>query len=819
MKIRRFRKKDRNKDRKNKQRRGLKYWAAMGAMGAFLTCGIADSQQMIFYAQQSPDGSTVSQPVVQTQSSVQRFDIGPGIFDEVIKKYQAATNIKITVTDDKILNISSPGVSGMFTKEQALKQMLTGTGISYKFNSAQTATLQVGGIDESIQVTNNTMMVSSPKFTQPLLDTPKTVSVVSAQTMQAQGDTTLREALRNVAGISLAAGEAGAQGDNLTVRGFAARNDIFIDGMRDFGSYYRDSFDLEDVEVLKGPSAVSFGRGTTGGVVNQAYKSPALASFMTGTLTGGTDATRRMTLDMNHPIEKFGTGAAFRLNVMATDANVADRNVAENRRYGIAPSLMLGLDTSTRTTLCYFHQTANDIPDYGVPWLFNQPAPVPRDTYYGYQHGNFIKTSVDIGTAKVEHDINRQVTVRNQLRFSHYERSAQITEAQIVAPVTPTTPLSSIRVNPRQIAIGSLETFLQDQLDVTARFNTGRISHTLVSGIEASRETSAPTRYNINGLSTKSLLNPEDLPFTGTPVVSSKVGTLGNSFGAYVVDTIHLGEKLDLTGGLRWDRFDVKFSQFLPTVLSFQRVDKQFTWRGAVVYKPKQNGSIYFDYGTSYNPSAEALSLSSTTTNTKPEQNRTFELGSKWDLYNAKLSLRSSIFRTEKTNAREADPNNPLQNILSGNQRVNGFEVETTAHVTSSFLVMASYALLDTRLVKSAANPTAVGARLANVPRNTANLWTTYATPWKLTLGGGAQYVGQRTASTTAPLDPATHLLKAAPGYLTFSMMAKYPLGEKLSLQMNLNNLTNKFYFDLLHPAHIVPGAGRAALFALNFRF
>jgi catecholate siderophore receptor len=237
--------------------------------------------------------------------------------------------------------------------------------------------------------------------------------------IQEQGSTTLRDTLRNVAGISLAAGEGGAQGDNLTIRGFTARNDLFIDGMRDFGSYYRDPFDTEEVEVLQGPSSVTFGRGSTGGVVNQASKTPELNHFMNVGLDFGTDNTRRATIDLDLPLPSLGSGSAFRLNAMGDIGDVAGRDVAENRRDGFAPSLVFGLGTPTRITLSYLHENADDVPDYGLPWLFNGAAPVNRVNYYGLADANFLRTDDDIATAKVEHDVNSHLTLRDQLRYAN----------------------------------------------------------------------------------------------------------------------------------------------------------------------------------------------------------------------------------------------------------------------------------------------------------------------------------------------------------------------------------------------------------------
>ena len=202
-----------------------------------------------------------------------------------------------------------------------------------------------------------------------------------------------------------------------------------------------------------------------------------------------------------------------------------------------------------------------------------------------------------------------------------------------------------------------------------------------------------------------------------------------------------------------------------------------------------------------------------------PEKNKTYELGSKWDLHSRKLSLRASIFRTDKSNARETDPTNALLVVLSGNQRVDGFELEASGHLTKAWQIQSSYALLHSELVSSRFFPNAIGSQLANVPKNTFSLWTNYSTPWKLTVGGGGQFVDSRTASSTVPLDPLTGLVKQVPGYWVFNASAKYPLSEHFDIQLNANNLFDKYYYDQIHPGHIVPGPGRSALFGLNFKF
>ena len=324
--------------------------------------------------------------------------------------------------------------------------------------------------------------ISLPKFNAPLLETAKTIEVIPRQVMDDQGVSNLRDALRNVPGISLQAGEGGSQGDTLTIRGFPARGDIFMDGMRDFGSYYRDPFFIEQIEVLKGPEGIVFGRGSTGGVVNQVSKAPSLDGFIGGSLQFGTDFTKRGTFDYNTPLPSLGTGAAFRLNLMAHNSNVAGRDVAEQTRFGFAPSLAFGLGTNTRWNFSYLHQTSYDIPDYGVPWLFQgtpaaannshdfqlaEPARVNRSNYYGFKSNNFLRTNVDVATAKFEHDFNDALSVRNQLRYGHYTRQFRITEPQIngnlgsVAAnnlVGPGSSLASLNVTRNQISGTSLET-------------------------------------------------------------------------------------------------------------------------------------------------------------------------------------------------------------------------------------------------------------------------------------------------------------------------------------------------------------------------
>jgi catecholate siderophore receptor len=639
--------------------------------------------------------------------------------------------------------------------------------------------------------------------------------------------------------------------------------------MRDFGSYYRDPFYLEDIQVLKGPASILFGRGSTGGVVEQDSKQAGLTPFINGTASFGTDMTKRLTADINQPIGALGSGAAFRINLMAHDSNVAERDVTENSRFGIAPTLSLGLGTDTRATFSFLHQTEYDTPDYGLPVLFQgtsgaprqiaEPVPesVGRSNFYGFASNDFLRTNVDIATAKVEHDINDSITVRDQLRYAHYVRQFRITEPQIAyGPVAaggslnaklvaPGTPLGSLLVSRNQLYGTSLETFLQNQLDATMKFNTSFIKHTLVAGGEIGEEVSDPRRYtSIGPFSTTSLTDPNSgQPYNASAYYASNTKTDAATKGLYALDTAELNDQWQIMGGGRLDRFDVNFYQqsFNNPVTgtgagytALQHKDDMVSWRGGIVYKPLPIGSLYFDAGTSFDPSASALSLQASTANLAPLKNKTYEVGTKWDLFHEALSVRAALYRTQQLNVRETDPNNANLMILAGDARVDGFEFEVAGHLTEYWQVYGGYSymygVIDQSPVQGISSD--LGNRLGNVPAHTFNLWTTYRfddTPYEI--GGGVNVVSSRYANSTprlvcpsagtcsATTPGAVAFLTKVPAYATFDAMAKYYASEKIDLQLNVTNIFNTFSYDQVHPSHMVPGAGRTAMITVDYKY
>jgi catecholate siderophore receptor len=758
--------------------------------------------------------------------------------------------------------LTSSSVAALLTGWAGLAAAQTDSGGPVQTPTVSVDSANTSGSYQSTQPTLN-------KLTQPMLDTPQSIDTVPRQLMDDQGVNTLRDALRNVSGISLGAGENASQGDNLTLRGFSARSDIYLDGMRDFGSYYRDPFYLEDIQVLKGPSSILFGRGSTGGVIEQDSKQAGLTPFMRGAAAFGTDFTKRLTADVNQPIGALGSGAAFRINLMAHDSNVAERDTTQNSRFGIAPTLSLGLGTDTRAYFSFLHQTEYDVPDYGMPVLFQGTAGAPRQVaeavpesvgrsnFYGFAQNDYLRTNVDVATAKVEHDVNDWLTIRDQLRYAHYTRQWRITEPQIfftpVAAggsgnpqlVAPGTSLGSLNVSRNQLYGTSLETFIQNQTDATSKFNTSFIKHTLVTGVEIGEETSDPRRFSTIGpYSTTPLTNPNSgQPYNASTFYASNTKTDAATKALYALDTAELSDQWSIMGGGRLDRFDVNFYQqsFNNPVTgtgagytALEHKDDMASWRGGIVYKPLPIGSVYFDAGTSFDPSAEALSLQASNASLAPVKNKTYEIGTKWDLFHEGLSVRASLYRTQQTNVRETDPNNAALMILAGDARVDGFELEVAGHLTDYWQVYGGYSYMYGIIDKSPVQGISsdLGNRLGNVPAHTFNFWTTYRfddTPYEI--GGGVNVVSSRYASAnprlvcpsagtcTATTPGVVAFLTKVPAYATFDAMAKYYVNEKLDLQLNVSNIFNTFYYDQVHPSHMVPGAGRTALLTVDYKY
>lgn len=650
-----------------------------------------------------------------------------------------------------------------------------------------------------------------------LVDTPQSITEIPRQLLEDQNTTSMLDALRTVPGISIAAGEGAQQGDNLSIRGFNAQNDFYRDGMLDFGSYYRDPFDMESIEVLKGPSATLFGRGSTGGVINEVTKTAQMASVTAGTLSFGTDGTERLTLDAGRSSSAIG-GSAIRLNAMVTRAGLSGIDVARTRRYGLAPSLAFGLDTPTRVRIDYFRQQSFDTQYYGIPWLNGRPAPVDTSNFYGYPNDDYLRAIVNVGTIRVEHDLARNITVHDQIRYSTYNVGQRAVEPELLGysgsiDIVPASrPLSALQISRNVLALSGPSTLLDNQAEAEATFQTGPLHHALVAGFEVQRQTSDITRYAYPQSRT-SLLSPDlSTPFTYGYSLRSVSGSVSNDTSPYINDSITLNRHWQLLGGWRWDHYTTEYKQIIAPAVHVTRVDDKPSWRGAIVYKPASNGSIYVNYGTSFDPSGENINLTAATAAVAPETSDTYEVGTKWDL--GRLSLSGALYQIRMANVRETDPNDATRTILAGNYRSRGFELSATGHLTSLWEVFGGYSYNDV-VVVSSPNKREIGNSPPNAPKHTVALWTEYHIPSaRLTFGGGVNYVSSRTASSL-PVTGTT-VIERAPGYTTLQLMAKYKIDSHVSVQLNVTNVSDATYYNALHPTHIIVGPSRAALFSIS---
>ena len=654
------------------------------------------------------------------------------------------------------------------------------------------------------------------RLPEPVQNIPQSITIVPRQILEEQAATTLRDAMRNVTGIGIAAGEGGgAQGDNFTLRGFSARNDMYLDGVRDQGTYFRDTFNIEAVEVLKGPSSIYFGRGSTGGIINQVSKAPRLEGFYDGTASAGSGPYFRGTADINQPLSPT---IALRVNAMAQHADIVDRDHVKVTRQGFAPTLTLGLGTPTQMTFNYFFQHEDNIPDYGYPFFHGKPVRVDRDTWYGLTKDDYEKTYANVGTVSLNHRFSDALNLRSATRYSNVSRDLDVSIPAItcVAPATCGPGAIITGVNRSRPERHTTEGILDNQTDLTARFDTFGFKHTLSSGIELSWERFDNLRYASAGPAT-TLNDPNNNQTPNPKTLGVKALTNAADFGIYGADQIALHEYFDIIGGLRWDYFSANQENKLPGQVDFDSTDKMLSYRGGLVFHPTLQQSYYFSYATAFNPSAEGLALAANNQATPPEKNEIFEIGSKFLLMGGALTLQGALFQIEKTNARTNDPVLGVQ-VLDGKQRSRGVELGAAGRILPGWNVFAGFTYLDAKILKSNDVQTVEGVTYSlqgkvpqNVPKYSATLWTTYDFLDKWQIGGGPTYVGSRFANNSNTNE--------VPGYVRWDATVAYNLSEKIQCRFNAQNFTNKHYIESVHPSHVVPGAGMTFIASTSFKF
>ncbi len=683
--------------------------------------------------------------------------------------------------------------------------------------------------------------LSSPKQTQPLVETAQTIVIVPDQLLQEQGRRTLRDTLRNVTGISIQAGEGNPPaGDALKIRGFSARDDIFVDGARDVGSYFRDPFNAERVEITKGPASAMSGRGSVGGTINIVTRQPDLTSGGEVELSVGTDDFRRATIDQNIVLDAEN-GTALRLNLLAHSADEPGRDQVRSERWAINPAIAFGLGMPTTLLLNHLHMKQDDVPDYGLPNARNRSlagsgfegrvAPVDRANFYGYST-DYRDTTADITTARVTHSFNDAASVRSQFRYGRTHVDAVASAPRFVGNVSTLTPQTQAVGNrkPRD----QTDTIFLNQTDLNLTFDTGGLAHTLVAGFEVSRETlENERRLDANGPN-MSLADPVLQPAPFIRPNGTRVEVETDVASAYLFDNIELSPLFEINLGLRYDTVDTRVQSFDATgtlpgfVVDLAAEDANVSYSASIVYKPAPNTSVYLAHGTAFETSGRADIVQvaggnnnppSTTAafDVDPEKSESWELGAKRDVMAGRLNLAAALFRTTKTNARTpgVNPGDPAI-VLDGEQRIDGLELSVVGALTDRWDVFAGYTWLDGEITRSN-NPLEQGASLDNTPQHSASLWTAYDVTSGLRLGGGIQYVSERTSDV--PASATGNFAITAPAFTVVDLFATYRLSDRVAARLNVYNVGDELYYQSFSSAQGIPAAARAAHLSLQVSF
>ncbi len=678
---------------------------------------------------------------------------------------------------------------------------------------AVTVTGQSSGQD--FQAERSTVGAKTPTA---LRDIPQSVTVINKDLMQSQGATSFQDALRNAPGITIGGAEGGQIGNNINLRGFTAQNDIYLDGFRDRNQYYRDTFDLEAIEVLYGPSSMLFGRGSTGGVINQVTKKANLKESAEITTEVGTDDRYRTSVDVNHPLTDT---SAIRLNAFGQSMG-SSRDEMKNKDYGVAPEVRFGIGTPTEVTLSALIQHNYDMPDYGVQALNGKPSPVSKNTFYGLTSDRTIQ-DVQTLNADIKHKFSDALAFENKVQFSHSMTDARETAPQsvLLGPLATSTALANgnyTNVSPSDLFI-KLQSHdrvienhsIYNDTTVDYKFSTGIIKHDVIAGVELGHDSYSNQAYTRNNLPIVSMIDPVYLssPAGVTTTVGNRADSGSNEIAAYVNDTVSLGEHWKVIGGLRWDRFQAQIANSVSLPLYATQTNFFTSVRAGVIYQPAESQSYYVSYGTSFDPSLEALTLTNLTQNLAPESTKSYEVGAKWDLLGGNLSVTSALFREEMTNARTQVSTTEYE--LDGDVRIDGFQSGVTGHITNKWQVYGGYTYMDAVILKALDGTQ--GKVPANTPRNTATLWSTYAITPAWEIGGGPTYMSPRFAANTN--------LVRVPGYTRWDMTGAYH-AKKYDVRLNLLNLTNKMYYDALIPSdggRSIPGIGRTLLATFDYKF
>lgn len=686
---------------------------------------------------------------------------------------------------------------------------------------------------------------SQTKFTAPLVDTPRSIQIIPRAVIEDTAATSMQDVLRNSPGITFGAGEGGQPlADRPFIRGNGSANNIFVDGIRDPGGQTREVFNVESVEVVKGADSALGGRGSSGGSINLVSKKAQQGDFAEGTLGVGTDGYVRGTADGNW---QFTDTTAFRLNVLGARGNMPGRNVVDYDKFGVAPSLSFGLGTPTRVTMSYYHLHTNDMPDYGIPMATKIPGTktstgilgVGRDKFYGVLGRDYRKTKADIGTVEVEHDFSSKLSLRNTTRYGETLNDYVVTNPGDggVARFDPASNQYWMRRGLK--SRWNKASVLANVTELYGNVDIGSLKHSFDVGVELTAERNKNASYDVTTTSgsycpavfdagamdcTRVFSpNPRDSWSGSISRSDLSANTKSTTRALYAFDTIKFSEQWQANVGVRYDHYRID-GTFTPRGDKRQSTDASwgiFNYQTGIVFKPASNGSIYLSYATASTPptisGGDQEGLAANSKQLDPEKGNTVELGTKWDFFDNRLALTAAWFRNERKDAQIATGPNTFAQV--GKTRVQGVELGFSGAVTPRWDVFGGYAYMDSKLLKGAYNSVNEGDPLANTPRNSFSLWSTYKVLPTLAVGGGAYFVGKTFGGNQNGAGGGANKVQI-PSYWRFDAMAAYQVNKNTTMQFNVLNVADKKYFVRTNGVHHADfGPGRQFILSANVRY
>lgn len=707
----------------------------------------------------------------------------------------------------------------------------------------------------SVDVYGQSLEPSSPKFTAPLVDTPMSVTVLPQSVMQETAATSLQDALRNVPGITFAAGEGGTPtGDLPSIRGFNSAGNIYVDDMRDIGVQTRDIFDLEQVEIVKGPDSSIAGRSAGGGTLNLVSKTAQPNNFVEVSGTYGSAGQYRATFDGNI---RLSDSIAARLNIVDMGGGVPGRDSAvRTDKKGIAGTITFGVNKPTRFILNYYYFDDKSTPDYGVPVDYAgtgqplvQTQGINPKNYYGLTDRDFRHNPLNSVQGRFEHDFGDAWTLRSQVRYSDSENNYVLTLPYQATNGTYLNLVPGGLIYRLPISNYDRTRSAITQTDLTGHFDTGWLHHDLDVGVEASQEKErlggdgAYLGYNVvssagpqgfgGGACPQALLasydctslfnpNPSD-PWSGTITPNTNFAYFTTrDFAPYAFDTITFSPHWKINAGVRWD--DYLTSTRDPSSPQSVNASDHLTftsYQASLIYKPVEQGTIYLTTSTSSIPEDQAFSnagqdesfpsspYSPSSSGLKPEITRSFELGTKWNLFNSHLLLSGDVFDEKHRNTAIEVAPQVWQQI--GETTSKGVELSANGSITENWNVIGGYSYVDAKIVNAGLSDPEEGHHVPNTPANTFSLWSTYRVIPAVTLGAGAYYRG-RQIGYAGPPDEYIN------GYWRFDTMAKWQLDQHIALQFNVQNLFNRFYYSKIFYWYALPAPGRTYMATIDVR-